>query len=217
MMLVCFALAALVGCGGSRQGRVATESGGDGKVPADAYLFDSKIYRDGKPTTVRLEVFVTDSVIGFGGRAYLGKGALKGRLTPDSLELYFPSTHEYLYEPVEMALGSSDCPFPLEALNVISLFHVRPDSLDWNTELRMAPNYQDDKRPRFIVFRDECDWQIELAYDRKDDVWRVREFEFVDGKGFVVKGSRREVKTDSRVKSSKFRLDVPNDIVRITP
>jgi hypothetical protein len=208
----------MAGCAGRDRTTVAErdQASVNAKVRCDAYLFDSRLYREGKPTTVRLEVFVTDSVVGIGGRAYLGKGAVKGRLTEDTVKLYFPSSDEYVYEAVDDVITSSECPFSLNQLNIIELFHARPDSLDWG-ELSIDPDYQDEDRPSFVIYRDGCEWQIELTYDFQKDRWRIRDFNFSDGGTFTLKGDRRQVKAGATVEANKFKVTIPHNAVRTRP
>ena len=196
-----------VGCAGVYQdtdgeGKRPSKST-SGKVTADAYLFDTKTYRDGKLTSVRLEVFWTDSVMGLGGRAYLGKGALKGRLTRDSLTIYFPTRKEYLDEPIHKALASSDCPFSLGALDVLGLFQTVPDSASIADDISLVSDYGKADRPVFTITKDGCDWRLELEYDYKSGTPRIRRFEFEDGERFCLRANRREFKADRRVKTSK--------------
>ena len=66
-LITAILMAALAGCAGAGPGM--REYGerevrpDDGTIIADAYLFDTKTYRDGKPTSVRLELFWTDSAV----------------------------------------------------------------------------------------------------------------------------------------------------------
>ena len=213
-------LAMLVGCASVYQGadgegeRVGKSEGGE--VTADAYLFDTKTYRDGKLTSVRLEIFWTDSVMALGGRAYLGKGALKGRLTRDSLTIYFPTRKEYLDKPIHEALTSSDCPFSLGALDVLDLFGSVPDSNSFADDISLVSDYQKTDRPVFTISRGGCDWRLKLEYDYKSGTPRIRQFEFENGDRFRLRANRREFKSNRRVKVSKFEINIPSQAVRIT-
>jgi len=213
-------LAMLVGCasvyqGAEGEGERAGKSAG-GEVTADAYLFDTKTYREGKLTSVRLEVFWTDSVIALGGRAYLGKGALKGRLTRDSLTIYFPTRKEYLDKPIHEALASSDCPFSLGALDVLDLFGSVPDSNSFEGDISLVSDYRKTDRPVFTISKDGCDWRLKLEYDYKSGTPRIRQFEFENGERFRLKANRREFKSNRRVKASKFDVHIPSQAVKIT-
>ena len=214
-------LAMLLGCvAGLPEPAAEIQGAGDAvdtKIRADAYLFDVKMYREGKPTSVRLELFKTDSAIGLGGRAYLGKGALKGMLTQDSLVMYFPSSREFVRESVDTLSGGENCPLPLSDLNVLSLFSALPDSLPISKNLTILTDYDNQNRPSFTVSESECDWRLKLEYDRKSDHWRIRQFEFTNGENLRIKANRREYKSNTRVKANKFQVQIPPEAIRIKP
>ncbi|MFQ5454525.1 MAG: hypothetical protein ACE5D6_10120, partial [Candidatus Zixiibacteriota bacterium] len=151
------------------------------KVEVEAYLFDSKITRKGKPTTFRLEIFQTDSVMALGGRGYLGKGALKGRLTADSIEVFFPASKEYLYEAVSDLMESFNCVGELPSMNFLDLFHRLPDEVLINSNMSVIADYKNKKRPEFQISFPQCSWQLKLTYDHKAPGWRIRNFIFSDG------------------------------------
>jgi hypothetical protein len=206
------------GCGGYQgRGHVSeTLSSDKQKVPVEAYLFDARLRRQGKPTSFRLEVFRTDSVAGFGGRAYLGRGALKGRLTDDSLEVYFPSSNEYVYESVDNLFRSADCPHLATGLNLLDAFTSLPDSLDHVGSLEVVSDYSDEDRPEFVLKATNCPWKMELIYDRREGGWHIREFRFDNGGEVTLKASRRTYK-DARAPLSKFAVPVPFGAIRIIP
>lgn len=212
-------LATLVGCAsvyqGADGGEVPAGKSAGGKVTADAYLFDTKTYRDGKLTSVRLEVFWTDSVMALGGRAYLGKGALKGRLTRDSLTVYFPTRKEYLEGPIHEALASSDCPFSLGALDILGLFMSVPDSNSFADDISLVSDYRKSERPVFTISKDSCDWWLKLEYDFKSGRPRIRRFEFENGESFRLIANRREFRSNRNVKASKFEVRIPSQAVKI--
>jgi len=208
------------GCGSSRRTAPGDERPAElfrEKVDVEAYLFDAKIRRDGKPTSFRLELFQTDSVIALGGRGYLGKGALKGRLTADSLEVYFPSTDEFVCEPVADLLASFDCLGELPPVNLLSLFQNLPDSVIDDVNATVVSDYSNRKRPKFSVSFDQCPWEINLVYDRRGDRWRIRQFSYSDGDRFLLKATRREYREHARVKAGKFTVSVPHHASRIIP
>ena len=64
-------------------------------ITADAYLYDAKAYDEGKPRSVRLSFYQTDSALFVSGKGYLGKGALKGEIKKTVSIFYFPTTNEY--------------------------------------------------------------------------------------------------------------------------
>jgi hypothetical protein len=187
------------------------------KIAVEAYLFDAKLRRQGKPKSFRLEIFRTDSVIALGGRAYLGKGALKGLLTTDSLEVYFPSSNEYLYESLSDLFATAECTNTVPEFSLLHLFTSLPDSLAEMEELNIASDYTDRKRSEFVISLPDCPWMIELTYDRHETGWRIRDFKFDNGNDITVKAKRRTYKKKAQVPYNKFQLVPPASPTRITP
>jgi hypothetical protein len=217
-----FALAGVVlllaGCSsGVKPGGETGETQDLPDVRAEAYLFDTRIDFEGKRRSVRLEVFATDSLIGLGGRAYLGKGALKGWLDSDSLKLYFPNSNEYVYEPVSDLLQSFKCGDETPSVQVLSLFYHRPDAMQLDSHVRLITDTSDANRPTFTLQMADCPWRMTIGYDRRDPGWRVREFEFDNGDDLRVNASRREYRADTDVSAAKFNVVVPADAARIIP
>lgn len=215
-LLICFLL---TGCGtGFRDegATVATESSKEQDVRVEAYLFDAKLRRNKKPTSVRLEFYHTDTVIAIAGRGYLGKGALRGRLTADSMEVYFPTTDEYLLESVAAVLGSVDCSEPLPPLSLLALFANLPDSVLSGDALVVESDHSDQRHPRYRISSNGCRWEINLTYARQDLGWRVKEFSFDDGADVTLKATRRTYKRSAKVKANKFDVPVKVGSVRIT-
>lgn len=186
-------------------------------VRAEAYLFDTRIDFQGKRRSVRLEMFATDSLIGLGGRAYLGKGALKGWLDSDSLKLYFPSSNEFVYEPIGDLLQSFNCGDETPTVEVLSLFYQRPDAMKLDDNITLVTDTSDADRPAFTLQMPDCPWRMMIEYDRRDPGWRVREFEFDNGSDLQVSASRREYRADTEVSAAKFEVVVPSDATPIIP
>lgn len=206
------------GCGSAYKSdgmSAAEQSKYSGEVKVEAYLFDARLHRNNKPTSVRLEFYHTDSVIAIAGRGYLGKGALRGRLTADSLEVYFPSTDEYLLETVATVLGSIDCSEQLPEISLLSLFSQLPDSALSGSGLNILSNFDDEQHPEYFIAAEGCPWQIYLVYAQHNKGWRIREFRFDDGKGNTLKGKRRTYKREAKVKASKFYVPVKPGSMRI--
>lgn len=209
------------GCYGTRGG-FHGERGADGqklKIRAEAYSFNARLKRDGKPTTFKLEIYQTDSLLGLSGRGYLGKGALKGWLTSDSIKVYFPATGELLYESLADMTGSAECQSPLAGLKVLALFHELPDTTLAANGLKVTADRSNAKRPRFRVESvwPGCHWHLDLTYDRQKPGWRIRRFEFDDGTGTVLKGTRVKYRAQANVATKRFLVDPPPGTTRITP
>ncbi len=215
------ALMSIIGCHSvSRSGGAAVEtSGAETKIEAEAYSFNCRMFRDGKPTTFKLELYQTDTLLGMSGRGYLGKGALKGWLTRDSLKVYFPSTDEFIYESLPDLVADSECPLPLARFDVLSLLKTLPDSLESVEGFAVSSDYDDQKKPAFVLESTlaDCPWRLELIYDQKNDAWRLRRFEFNDGRSLRLRGERERYKADARVPLKRFDIVIPDDAVRMAP
>ena len=187
------------------------------KILSEAYLFDAKLKREGKVNSFRLEIFQTDSVLSLGGRGYLGKGVLKGRVTPDSLLVYFPTRNEYVEEGIDDFLSTLDCAGGVTGFNILNLFSDLPDPEGFGEGINIYPDYNDGKEPFFEVTADGCPWLMELTYDRTDSGWRIKKLNFTYGEELSVEARRREYRAKAGVKSGKYRLEVPRHAIKIKP
>lgn len=213
------ALVLSAGCAGGYRGG-APEMRADldrVEVTADAYLFDARLVREGKPTSVRLEIYYTDTLIGLGGRGYLGKGALKGWLREDSLRVYFPGSNEYVYEAVPTLLESDACAQAEVRVPLAGLLSTTPDSLGAAEDLEVEADYVDPDEPRFVIRGRGCPWRLEIRYDRRDDRWQVKEFRFADGADLWLTAQRRTVKHGAKMSAGRFAVAIPENAVRIVP
>ena len=214
-------LAAFAGCGPRFGAELSADeyraSGPGKKVQVEAYLFDAKIRRDGKPTSFRLHLYQTDTVVAMGGRGYLGKGALKGLLTADSIEVYFPTRNEYLHESVRDLLFTSDCTHTMPQLDFPSLLRSLPKEQDFGTGLNVHRDNSDREHPRFTLTWTDCAWQLELEYDHRKTGWRLSEVRFEDGEKVSFTAKRRAHKASTKVDRKKFDLGAGPGATRITP
>lgn len=216
-LMTCLIL--LNGCASTRQTQstVKQEVKPDEKIGVEAYLFDAKLNKDGTRTSVRLYFFQTDSVIAISGRGYLGKGALKGWLTDDSLYVYFPSTNEYLYEAVNDLFGSFDCSDELPLFHLMALFSQLPDEVIEDVNASVVINNDNEKRPKYEIQFLHCPWKIEITYDLQDKGFRIRNFTFDDGNETSLQSNRREYKESREVKTARFESMSSSDMTRIIP
>lgn len=191
-------------------------SGRKARIGAEAYLFDARMKRDGKPTSVRLDLYQTDTLIAFNGRGYLGKGAFKGWLTSDSLKAYFPSTNEYVYEAVDDLFASLNCTTSTVGLPLFRCFHGTPGT-GLPKDLLVQETDPDPGRHVFVIQSAVCPWTAELVYDRQVFGERLERFSFDDGSAFTVKSKRRQYKAEAKVPNTRFRLNIPADAVRVIP
>lgn len=220
-ILVAFVITISFGCGPKFSAEPTVDAyrakGPGQKVRVEAYLFDAKIRRDGNPTSLRLELFQTDSLVALSARGYLGKGALKGRLTADSLEAYFPTRNEYLHEAVRDLLFSSSCTHTINHLDFPSLLRTLPDEMNLGDARLDRDDQKDGKRPHFVITWPECTWRLELTYNFRKNGWRLLELLFDNGDNISFTARRRVHKASTRVNRNKFDLPVGPNAIRITP
>lgn len=198
------------------------KKGPDKKVRVEAYLFDAKIRKDGKPTSLRLELFQTDSLVALSARGYLGKGAFKGRLTSDSLEAYFPTRNEYLYESVLDLLFRSSCTHAIHPLDFPGLLRNLPDEMYLGAGLIVQRQKSNSLHPNprhreFTLTWPECAWRLELTYDKRKTGWRLSKLILDNGDNISFTAKRRSYKASVRVNRNKFELPIGPDAIRITP
>lgn len=189
-----------------------------GKIKAEAYSFNARLRRNGKPTSFKLEVYQTDTILGLSGRGYLGKGALRGWLRSDSIKVYFPSTKELVYDALADLVGSGNCPFALSGISALSVFSGLPDSASIGSELDIIADHTNAKRPKFVIRpkRSDCSWQLDLVYDRQKPGFRIRKFEFSDGKGTSLKATREKYRAAAKVPLKRFQARTPPEATRLT-
>lgn len=221
LSLIAIAVLAVTGCQSGRYGGDVgvAEEALEKKIRAEAYSFNSRLRRQGKPTTFKLEVYQTDSLLGLSGRGYLGKGALKGWVTSDTIKVYFPSTNELLYEPLIAVTGSGECEFPLGGLSVLDLFAQLPDSVLAGTKLMVNADYSNPKRPNFRIepSQSTCHWRLDLTYDQQKTGWRIRRFEFDNGAKTTLRGIRERYRTKAKVALKRFIPRPLPGVTRINP
>jgi hypothetical protein len=137
--IVAFSSLAWLGC--ARSGPRTSQSemasaGSSAKVKADAYLFDTEITSHGKLTSMRLEIFDADSVLALSGRAYMGKGVIKGIITSDSLLMYLPTSDQYIKESWRSWQGKDSCTADISKLNFHSCLRDLPRATSDQDNLR---------------------------------------------------------------------------------
>lgn len=188
----------------------------DQEIAADAWLFNARAYRNGKPTTLRVNVFRTDSVVGITGTGYLGKGAFRAVMTTDTVMAYFPSTNEYLLQPLDSLFGLSACGEGLNAPDLLKLLNERPDSGSIAMTAHSAYRMSDDRWAYTITWLN-CPWRMEMEYEKRDERWILDEFRFERGESFRLTAICPVFKPSEMVTADRFRVTIPSDAVRITP
>ena len=220
-LLAIVAVAGLAGvlCGCYGNGRRGLEGSEEGKFRAEAYSFNARIWRDNKPSTFKLEVYQTDSLIGLSGRGYLGKGALRGWIRSDSIMVYFPAANELLHESIEALVAASSCPTPLSRLSLLQLMKERPDSVSLPDQVLLETISETRDRAKFKLSSsgEGCEWALALDYRRRDTGWRIEEFYFDDGRGTRLRGSCELYRAEARVPVSRIDPAPRSDAARIVP
>jgi len=208
----------LGGCGGPKQGNNEHEKRplDDDKIHAEAYLFDARIKHDGRTNSVRLDLYRTDSLIGFAGRGYLGKGAFKGWITAESLLVYIPRTNEFVREAITELRVLDSSVSRLDELRLLRLFGRLPEPSNLG-HLLVASNHDDPKRPEFEISDPGGQWRLDLIYDEHDPGWCIRQFEFDDGGNFQLEAKRRRFKAGVKIPIDAFKVELPPDARRIIP
>lgn len=217
-LVALFASLAL-GCGAYNSGKPVDESrsGRDQKVRVQAYLYDAKIKHKRKPTSVRLEIFKTDSLVALAGRGYIGKGALKGRWGLDTLLAYFPASNEYIYEPTITLLSGRECRPAMPSAEIMKILDNLPESLSWDDSVVIEQTSESKKKRGYLISMTGCNWHLELDYDLKSDRWLLKRMEFDDGRDLRLSLKRRKFKERTSVRLSRFEVVIPANAIRLTP
>lgn len=217
--LVALVVSLTLGCGAYKSGKPVDESRSDRdtKISVQAFLYDAKIRHKRKPTSVRLEIFKTDSVAALAGRGYIGKGALKGRWGLDSLLAYFPASNEYIYEPTVTFLSGRECRPAMPSADIMKILDNLPESLAWDESVLINQTTDSKKKRGYLISMPECNWTLELDYDLKSNQWLLKRMEFDDGRDLRLSLKRRKFKARTSVRLSRFEVAIPANAIRLTP
>lgn len=217
LAILLFATLLFFGCYSGLQVKNTDEAKfGSEDIRVEAYLVDVKLRRKGKPTSFRLDLYQTDSAVAMYGRGYFNKGAFSGRLTSDSIQIYFPTAEEYLHESIENLFLSFDCESELLGLNLLSYFLNVPNS-DSVSENLIVENIEDkDDEKNYKISSRNCPWVLMLTYSNEKPGWRIDEFEFDDNKEVSIKGNRRIYKQEAAVSKNRFEIKIPDGALKIT-
>ena len=222
--IVVFALMLIFVIGGCRVASLKTTGGtvlesefnydeGNG----DAFLYDVKIYRDGRKNSVRLDVYRMNDRLGIFARGYLGKGVLKGVVTPDSVVIYFPTENEYysgkLNDLIDKSCAVRD---NLERL-VIDLFVKRPVELDYPADdFYVTVIEEKNREKKYRLESKNCAESALLEYDYKSDRFLLEKIDFTNRDNtFRFRAERRREKLNVGIPAEKLSVAVPSDAVRI--
>ena len=209
----------MASCGGRRGDIVSGEKifVHSGEVEVDAFLFDAKLWRDGKPTSFRLEIYQADTIAGLSGRGYLGKGALKGRMTADSMVVYFPSTNEYIRESIAGVLGSIDCAGEEYPPSIVRLTRSLPEKWVLDSDYVIDSLSFEDNSREYSIAQENCLWELRVSYTLADSTWYLDDLEFDSGDSIRLTARRRTLKTGTMVEVVRFAAPISPGAVRIIP
>lgn len=223
-------IAVLSSCGGpgrSRdRGRVEEKKKDKSKIEVQAFLYDAKFLLRGTRRSVRLEVFKDRDRVALAGRGYLGKSALKGWMTADTLLVYFPGSNEYIYESTASLLASSACLDSLSSVNFPALFSaLAPDVLPspefrtMATDSAKGDGSNSRGRSGYLITSADCPWEISLTYKIDSRGCRLRTIKYDSTTDHVpeLEAKLRTFRPRVRVKVSRFEVDIPTDARRIKP
>ncbi|MBN2226477.1 MAG: hypothetical protein JW763_03855 [candidate division Zixibacteria bacterium] len=200
---------------GSEAGTIAEPGPGKG----DAYLFDVKVFREGKKKSTRLDVYRTTDSLSFFARAYLGKGVMKALLVRDSALVYFPTENQYYAGPLN-ALVTNGCAdrFAFEQL-ILDMFRILPVQIDYATDnfyvnvVREGPNER-----VYRLMSTRCNDAILLEYRREDGRYIPYLIAYArDDDSFRFEARRRTVRMNVDIPADKFAITIPETAVRIEP
>jgi len=185
----------------------------------DAYLFDVKIYREGKKNSVRLDVYRLGDTISIFARGYLGKGVLKGLLTPDSIITYSPTEKEY-YSGKLADLMKNGCAenLPLE-LTIIELFQKTPAEIDFDLgNFYVVVVSEDDRYRHYRLESRSCPEGMEVSYTAKNSRFIPDEILYSSSdETFRFEAKRRRAKLNIDIPNEKIQIDIPSSAVRTSP
>ena len=150
------------------------------------------------------------------GRDYFKKGAFRGRLTGDSLQIYFPASNEFLQESIDALFSSFNCQGILSGLPVFKYFSELPDSALSETGLEFRTLKNEEKKKSFEISASGCSWLLSLIYQKEDEAWRPSDFNFDDKQSVLSKGCSRMYNSSAPIPSSRFELAIPSDSYRIS-
>lgn len=185
----------------------------------DAYLFDVKIYREGKKNSVRLDVYRSGDIISLFARGYLGKGVLKGLILPDSTVVYFPTKKEYFSGKL-VNLINNGCSDSLSfELLIIEFFKQTPDEIEHDLPgFYLVVLKENDREKQYRLESRSCPEGIELDYSLKSGRFILEKINYSSSDGsFRFKATRRRAKLNIDIPEEKFQLNIPVTALRISP
>lgn len=232
VFLCIIAVGAHLGCGSGRNtGLKPSEQIGaivGDKIVCDAFLYDVKHVQDGKPTSIRLDCYRVDSVMGFAGRGYLGKGAFRGRVTRDSLVMYFPAANEFWAGRLDsLASASDDSGACIATLQNALVSILDPSGATLSRESWLSTSEgdtfsgspisehstQQGREAPVLRQYHKGPCHMDVWYRTYQGIYCASSLEIKDGRGFRITGMLRERRFSVKVTLDKFEPRIPYDAV----
>jgi len=198
---------------------ISAEEAKFGEGRGDAYLFDAKIYRDGKKNSVRLDVYYKNEQAGVFARGYLGKGVLKGIIDKDSIIVYFP-TEDQFYTGEIASLVKGDCrhKFDFESIIIQLMTKLPSDIKDAGDDYYVTILKDKGKTREYRLESRHCPEHIILEYDLKENRFILDKIDFrTEDDSFRFKAERRKFRLNVDIPVNKIVFDIPEDAARILP
>jgi len=189
------------------------------KGKGDAFLYDAKIYRDGRKNSVRLDVYLYGDSLSVFARGYLGKGVLKGLIRGDSVIAYFPTENQYFAGKLtDILKGSCVEKTPLEKL-LVDLFIKTPVKTEYLRDdfyLTIVKESRDELQYRLTA--SGCPEHIDLQYELRDRRYLLEKVEYISpDESFQFRAERRRQKLDVDIPIEKKAVVIPDSATRIYP
>lgn len=185
----------------------------------DAFLYDARIYRDGRKNSVRLDVYRYADSLSVFARGYLGKGVLKGFIRGDSVLAYFPTEDQYFYGRLADILpGTCAAGTELEKL-LVELFFRTPDEMQLNFEDLYLTVVKESRKERiYRLTARGCPESIELHYDLKEHCYLLEKIEYSNpDESLKFMAERRRQKLNIDLPAEKKSVSIPETATRIYP
>ncbi|MEW5922559.1 MAG: hypothetical protein AB1746_01085 [Candidatus Zixiibacteriota bacterium] len=183
----------------------------------DAFLYDVKIFRDGKKNSVRLDIYRVEDRLALFARGYLGKGVLKGLVLADSTVVYFPTENEF-YSGRLNELISKSCSEKnnLEKM-LIDLFVKRPVDIDYSmTDFYVNILSDKGEKQQFRLESTNCAEKAELQYEFRENRFILDKIDFSNrDESFRFKAELRKFRFNTKIPAEKMALPIPPDAVQI--
>jgi hypothetical protein len=219
----CFIIifAALGGCSASRKAHpVSKETGQELRSDfGDAFLYDVKIYRNGKKNSVRLDLYHLNEFISLYTRGYLGKGVLKGAIYGDSSIIYLPTENEFYTGKLGKFVNENCFDNAVMEKVLIEMFHKTPlEIAELQSDFDIALKENRNTKKSFFITSKKCDEIFEIEYKLLKDRWFPEEIKYENqDKSFKITAKNRKQKFSVKIPAKKILLDIPTAAQRIVP